>query len=665
MKPQFTVKTFFFLPIFFVISTLAIAQNDDHRNCGMDSIQTHLMGLPGYEDDWRERVQWVDDHIGELDVSARGDCDNPLLIPVAAHFQNTGIPIGCAIDMALSQVETMNQDFGGYNPDITTWEALQPGLWPTINNAESCICFCLATLNHPDGFGLNEGDYAVTLDQTDGDNDAAWSEYLNFWVRTIGGGTLGYSPLGGTGNGDGVTVDPAYFGSTSCGGNTVNAPFNLGRTVTHEVGHYLLLDHPWGGGGCGSTDNIADTPVTDNAQFGCPAAEIINCDDPILWPSYMDYCDDACLFMFSAGQVERMETYVEGSLQNLLTNSVTACQEAICIGFDVDVTVTDESCDGNDGSINFTAIDGEAPFNYSLDGGLSFSPNATIMGLSENTFEIFVTDENGCEYSETVEIDRDGPVISVLSVDHEYCSDGAGAIQLSALGSDSFEFSLMGLGVVQDSPTFQNLSSDFYTIQVYNDTGCSGEVNVNIENQSDLDAIADIIPVNCTWFDNGKIAVTIIGGSEPFTYTLNETEESATGIFEQLPVGTHNVYMTDDDGCALSMDFELYHSFAELADDCPCQVFIPNSITPDGDGDNERLEVIPSCPIIGYHLQVFNRWGSIVFETNDLNHQWNGGHNGYFVDIGVYSYRMTFKWGDEYSSSIDYETKMGSVTVIR
>ena len=123
--------------------------------------------------------------------------------------------------------------------------------------------------------------------------------------------------------------------------------------------------------------------------------------------------------------------------------------------------------------------------------------------------------------------------------------------------------------------------------------------------------------------------------------------------------------MTDDDGCTLNMSFDIYNSFAELADDCPCQVFIPNSITPDGDGDNERLEVVTSCPIIGYHLQIFNRWGTMVFETNDLDHQWDGGYNGYYVDIGVYSYRMTFKWGDEYSSSVDYETKMGSVTVIR
>lgn len=623
------------------------------------------MGLPGYEDAWRDRVDYVDEHIDEHNISNRGECDNPLLIPVAVHFQNTGLDLACATEMALSQIETLNQDFAATNPDIGTWNALQPAIWPAISNAESCICFCLATLNHPDGFGLADGDYAITMDQTDGDNDAAWSGYLNFWVRTIGGGTLGYSPLGGTGNGDGVTCDPQYFGSTSCGGNTVNPPYNLGRTITHEVGHYLLLDHPWGGGGCGSTDNVDDTPVTDNAQFGCPDNEIINCDDPILWPSYMDYCDDACLFMFSQGQVERMETYVEGNLTNLTNNSVTACQEAVCIGFDVNITAIDESCDGNDGSILLTTVEGEAPYTFSVDGGLNNLPDGNFMGVSEGTYEIFVTDDNACEFTAIIEIERDGPQISVLNVEHEYCSDGTGLIQLSVEGTSAFEYTIDGSGVSQDQPLFENLSGNVYTILVSNDTGCSGEVTVVVENESDLNAIADVTPVNCTWFDNGKIAVTIIGGQEPFTYTLNESVESATGVFEQLPVGTHSVYMTDDDGCTLDMDFALYHSFSELAEDCPCQVFVPNAITIDGDGDNERLVVVPSCPIVDYHMQVYNRWGTLVFESFDLKDQWNGGMTTHFVDVDVYVYRIVYRWGNELSSAVDYISQTGSVTVIR
>lgn len=137
------------------------------RTCGADSVHVQLMGFPGYERAYLDRLDAVNAAVGD-----RLECDDPLLIPVAVHFQNAGIPIDCAIEMALSQVETLNQDFAATNGDLTEWMDLQPSIWPSIDHGESCISFCLATLNHPGGFGLDEGDYAVTLDQTAGDNDA-------------------------------------------------------------------------------------------------------------------------------------------------------------------------------------------------------------------------------------------------------------------------------------------------------------------------------------------------------------------------------------------------------------------------------------------------------------------------------------------------------------
>jgi len=208
-----------------------------------------MMGLPGFAKLHAEKVEAINEIVAN---GNRDECDTPLIIPVAVHFQNTGVPLDCAIEMALSQVQTLNEDFNATNPDIATWYDLQPDIWPGIDNKESCISFCLATLNHPAGYGLTDGAYAVTVDQVDNDQndqDADWTGYLNFWVRPIGGGTLGYSPYGGNGNGDGVTCDPAYFGSVSCGGNAISPTYNMGRTLTHEVGHYLFLEHPWGGGG--------------------------------------------------------------------------------------------------------------------------------------------------------------------------------------------------------------------------------------------------------------------------------------------------------------------------------------------------------------------------------------------------------------------------------
>ena len=672
LKPTPFALRLFRLLIGALLLTWMAPKSQAQRTCGTDSVHAHMMGLPGFEKLHQDKV----DAVNEIIASGnRDECDTPLIIPVAVHFQNTGVPLDCAIEMALSQIQTLNEDFGAYNPDIDTWYDLQPSIWPGISNQESCISFCLATLDHPAGYGLSDGDYAVTVDEVDNDQDdydGDWAGYLNFWVRPIGGGTLGYSPLGGSGNGDGVTCDPAYFGSVSCGGNNVNAPYNLGRTITHEVGHYLLLEHPWGGGGCSSTDDVADTPVTDAAQYGCPAGQtIVNCTAPILWPSYMDYCDDACLFMFSAGQVERMETYVENSLQNLLNNAVTSCQETLCIGFDAVVSVQHESCSGNDGVITVTTEGGEGPYALTLVPGPNATGNA-FNGLTEGEYTVTATDQNGCEVQQSVQVNRDAPNLQLVATSDEYCSDGTGAIEVVANEPSNFQFSLNGGSNWQDSGLFEGLHGGAFTVTAANASGCGGEVEAVILNESNLTiSFSEKSNVNCTWFDNGKIRAQANGAVEPVTYVLNGLDESSSGVFNLLPVGEHVVAVEDAAGCTAEALFSIDFDFSIIGEDCPCEVFIPNAITPDGDLVNEVLEMEASCPLYDFQLQIYDRWGHVVFQTTDPEFQWHGSYEGaeeylgYYVQNNIYTYRLSFRWGSEEARSVNTESRVGWVSVMR
>ena len=84
------------------------------------------------------------------------------------------------------------------------------------------------------------------------------------------------------------------------------APYNEGRTATHEVGHYLNLRHIWGDGRCRQDDFVADTPSSDGANYGCPSYPTVNCKSTDMTMNYMDYTDDACMYMFSEGQKSRM-----------------------------------------------------------------------------------------------------------------------------------------------------------------------------------------------------------------------------------------------------------------------------------------------------------------------------------------------------------------------
>lgn len=646
--------------ILMLVSCLWLGSLSAQRTCGTDSVHAHMMGMPAYAEAHQLRLQAVRDA-----QMFRPPCNDPLLIPVAVHFQNTGIPMNCAIDMALSQIESLNDDFAGTNADISAWQDLQPGIWPGISNGESCIQFCLATLNHPQGFGLAEGDYAITLDQTDGDFDGAWSGYLNFFVYTIGGGTLGYSPLGGNGNGDGVTCDPAYFGSVSCGGNSISAPYNMGRTLTHEVGHYLFLEHPWGGGGCVSDDFVDDTPVTDNAQYGCPAGQtIVNCTEAILWPSYMDYCDDACLFMFSEGQVDRMETYVEQNLQSVLNQAVTQCQEAACIGFDISVSVTNESCSGGDGQVSVSTSAGNAPFTFTL--GDVEEPVGLFDGLNEGSYSVMVVDDNDCEALSNVTLNRAGPDLQLLLAVDEYCSDAAGLIEVVANEPSSFTFQLTGDTLLNAAGgLFEGLSAGSYAVEASNATGCAGTVPVILVNGSDLGVSVAQRDINCTWFENGQIEVEAYGGTEPYAYTLDGEILSETGVFTTLSAGPHQLQVADVDGCIFEAEYTLGFDYASIGDDCPCMVYIPSAITPDNDGLNDGLEVSASCSITNYELRIFDRWGKEVFRSFDPEAIWNGGVDEAYVRDGLYLFLVSYSWGNEDGAAVTFESRTGTIQVIR
>ena len=98
---------------------------------------------------------------------------------------------------------------------------------------------------------------------------------------------------------------------------------------------------------------------------------------------------------------------------------------------------------------------------------------------------------------------------------------------------------------------------------------------------------------------------------------------------------------------------------------------MPNAITPDGDLVNDVFKVEASCPVIDFHLEIFDRWGRIVFESHDASMHWqagyegNGTYAGYFVQDAVYHYRLTFKWGTDQGISVSTETQVGWLSVLR
>jgi hypothetical protein len=257
----------------------------------------------------------------------------PSAIQVVVHVVHRSATENITDAQIRSQIDVLNRDFRAKNAD----RSKVPAPWKNLV-ADSGINFELASRD-PDGKKTNgitrrrtertsfgTGDTVKSHD-TGGVDPWPTDRYLNIWVCTLGGGLLGYAQFpGGPAETDGVVILNTAFGTSG----TARAPFNKGRTSTHEVGHYFNLHHIWGDvNHCGGTDFIDDTPDSRMPNYGKPTFPHYSCSgEPFgdMFMNYMDYVDDAAMYMFTVDQVARMRAALEGPRRSLLE----AVEEGVC-----------------------------------------------------------------------------------------------------------------------------------------------------------------------------------------------------------------------------------------------------------------------------------------------------------------------------------------------
>jgi hypothetical protein len=302
--------------------------------------ETLLKQDPNYDRKRNEYEQMIEDHIAR-NPELRNQA-SPIVVPVVIHIVwNSGNAAGNISDaQATSQITVLNQDYGRTNPDANN----TPTVWKP-RSVNMGIQFCLAqrtpTGTATTGIERKQNntttswttDNAVKAASTGGLD--AWdpTKYLNIWVCDLGGGLLGYGefPTGSPSNTMGVVILNSAFGNQG----TVNSPYQLGRTTTHEFSHCFNLFHIWGDDGtaCTGTDYCADTPNQAGSTTTCPAFPLIdgcsgttgaNAGDPtngIMFMNYMDYSYDNCMNMFTANQQARSLAVLQTAPYNALATS--------------------------------------------------------------------------------------------------------------------------------------------------------------------------------------------------------------------------------------------------------------------------------------------------------------------------------------------------------
>ncbi len=286
-------------------------------------------------------------------------------IPVIFHIVHGGTAVGVGINISQAQIQDqitiMNADYKS-----TGFNSGNCPAWALPLKADAQISFCLAVKNPTGGVlvesGIDRIPYtaisglaAPGAGYSMGTCDATmkpptiWNPtyYFNVWVTALSGGLLGYStfPIGTTitgitGNGsattDGVVCGSQYIGSI--GSATAAAPYNKGRTLVHESGHWLGLRHINGDANC-ATDYANDTPTQDVLHGGCipstPGYHVNLCGagtspNGEMTMNYMDYTDDACMYMWSVDQKTRMQqAMTQGTYRSQLSaSSITLCTAA-------------------------------------------------------------------------------------------------------------------------------------------------------------------------------------------------------------------------------------------------------------------------------------------------------------------------------------------------
>ncbi|MCB0640429.1 MAG: gliding motility-associated C-terminal domain-containing protein, partial [Phaeodactylibacter sp.] len=356
-----------------------------------------------------------------------------------------------------------------------------------------------------------------------------------------------------------------------------------------------------------------------------------------------------------------LENLEPGIYTVVLTDALGATTQPLTLEIDytsqvnLQATVAEDiTCPGgSDGALIAAASNGEAPYDYEWCGGLGF--DNLLMDVSAGVYLVIVTDAFGC--TDTTDVVLEGPTAfqgpAEIKPDDACSEQPTGQISLSFSGGTGPYMYDWDDSQNQSTNPIIRLEGGVYTVTVTDDNGCTYMQSYDVPGADPLEILFNVTPDNGG--GDGIATVVVSGGIQPYSYEWNiDRPDHNSSMITQLPTGEYSVLVTDATGCTIMGS-----------------VFVPdgridcleyrNVITPDGDGMNETFLIQCLEEYETHHLEIYNRWGQLVYETDAYSNEW-AGFNNKGAQVADGAYYFIFEYEDREGQRRQLK---GHITLIR
>lgn len=501
--------------------------------------------------------------------------------------------------------------------------------------------------------GLSSGAYQLVVD------DGTCLDTIDVQLSDIGAPAItSIAPTGATCNG------------TSDGELVIVASGGTG-TLNYEISLPPFVDNNTTGSFTGLAAGNYTVTVTD--QNGCQATGNIVVDEPVAIVPNIASTDVSCfeandgsITVGAVGGTPNYEYSIDngttwsanGSFSNLNAqtynvvvqdaNGCTSVSTQVNIieppQLSLDITGTAESCVGScDGNFVWNGVGGSPSYTLLMDGNAQAS--SPISNLCEGTYNFTLTDSRGCSVDTMLTLEPAIPVvISDVVVTDDGCSDECdGTILVTSPTAVSY---VLSNGAVSATGSFTNLCSGVYSVQAVDANGCNTEVDVVIGTAVPAEADFAITPGQVSEFNSTTQIFNFSNNADFYVWNIegpNGFIDVVNGDIDEYDfpsvAGGYNVCLIamSSSGCQDTMCAPVL-----VAEEFT--LYIPNTFTPDGDEFNQNLQIyVNGIDDFGFSMLIFNRWGEVIWESNDPSVAWDGTYHGKLVQDGTYVWKVVVK----------------------